>query len=766
MISSCGGGGGGGGGGEGGDNASSQSLNVTGAAHKGPFVIGSTVIVSILNREGKGTDSTVVTRTINDAGYFSFDINEPSLVQINVAGYFRNEITGQLSQGTLDLRAVYQVTGQNAQSAYVNILTHMASERILGLLAENSYSVKDAVTQAESELVIALEKIIPSLPESEFNSLSIYADDSSIGSSYLLALSSIFYKYAILKSEGNNTSADAELTYILNELTSDFGEDGAVDSEQHINELKAAIPYINPELVINNLRKISVESGLEYEVANLNEYLDTDLDGIYNSVDIDDDGDGVDDVIDSSPFERGFEAVDQELTTGEDASLNIDILSNNPRNEEISYSLLSSPMNGRLEGSFPHVTYIPNENFYGADHFKVQLSQRYVIDKEIKISIVVMPENDSPILLGEPQTKVIAFSNYEFTPTVINVEEDVLEFSIKNKPSWADFDSVTGVMSGVPNNNHVGKSENVEIVVSDGETKATVGPFAVEVGYYPWSVRNDMPSPRSSASASVLGGNIYVIGGNLGGIALSTVEEYTPEDDAWRVVGALQTARSGHSSNAVNGKIYVVGGGVTGGSAASLATVEEYDKNRGTWRFLTPAPTGRKLHASCVVDDKIYVIGGYLFNNHFQPTSSVEMYDPVTDTWAQKAPIPRPRSGTECGVLNGKIYVIGEDQDPTLVSVYDPLSDSWQRAAYLNEGRKYGHTVVTVNDKLYVIGGSSTEMIHQGIGAWEQKTSMPESFYNTASAVMDDVVYLFGGRDANTYARDSVIVYEPTKESR
>ena len=77
--------------------------------------------------------------------------------------------------------------------------------------------------------------------------------------------------------------------------------------------------------------------------------------------------------------------------------------------------------------------------------------------------------NDAPTLSGDPDTEVNQDKDYEFTPTVADIDKkDTFTYSIVNQPDWAKFDSSTGTLSGTPKNQHVGTSEGIVISVNDG----------------------------------------------------------------------------------------------------------------------------------------------------------------------------------------------------------------------------------------------------------------------------------------------------------
>jgi len=84
-------------------------------------------------------------------------------------------------------------------------------------------------------------------------------------------------------------------------------------------------------------------------------------------------------------------------------------------------------------------------------------------------------------LNGVPQTSVMAGSAYRYTPSASGVDGRVLAYDIVNKPEWAAFDETSGELSGTPDASNVGTTGGIEIGVSNGTTRATVGPFNIRV---------------------------------------------------------------------------------------------------------------------------------------------------------------------------------------------------------------------------------------------------------------------------------------------
>jgi len=98
-------------------------------------------------------------------------------------------------------------------------------------------------------------------------------------------------------------------------------------------------------------------------------------------------------------------------------------------------------------------------------------------------TLSVVSGNAAPVISGTPATQVNEGSAYSFTPTVQDADDDTLTFSINNKPSWAEFNTATGELSGTPTRGDVGSHTNIVITVTDGEESVNLASFNVEVSY-------------------------------------------------------------------------------------------------------------------------------------------------------------------------------------------------------------------------------------------------------------------------------------------
>jgi len=152
----------------------------------------------------------------------------------------------------------------------------------------------------------------------------------------------------------------------------------------------------------------------------------------------------------------------------------------------------------------------------------------------------------------------------------------------------------------------------------------------------------------------------------------------------WSQAASLPVARSSHTAAVVDGKIYVVGGDIEDDDEVEEGTdrVDMYDPAAGSWQPMAAMPTARSSHAAAIVDGKIYVTGG-LAGGY---SNTLEAYDPVTDSWATLTSLSQARAWHASAAVHGKLYVFGgfsDDDRIDLVEVYSPASDTWARAADL-----------------------------------------------------------------------------------
>ncbi|MFT6550445.1 MAG: hypothetical protein ACJA1I_000472 [Zhongshania marina] len=105
--------------------------------------------------------------------------------------------------------------------------------------------------------------------------------------------------------------------------------------------------------------------------------------------------------------------------------------------------------------------------------------------------------NIAPSISGAPANHITVGENYRFAPTFSDPNSDTLTFSIINKPSWAEFDVATGILSGTAD--QLGITENISISVSDGEFTTSLPAFSLRVH----EIENSTISIRISGASNL-----------------------------------------------------------------------------------------------------------------------------------------------------------------------------------------------------------------------------------------------------------------------
>jgi N-acetylneuraminic acid mutarotase len=273
----------------------------------------------------------------------------------------------------------------------------------------------------------------------------------------------------------------------------------------------------------------------------------------------------------------------------------------------------------------------------------------------------------------------------------------------------------------------------------------------------PWSLGNDMPTPRYAAAAGLIDGKIYVAGGYHSGYS-DTLEAYDVATGIWTPdLTRMNYGRRWAAHGIINGKLYVVGGGAP--------QLEYYDPIGNTWTVQDTIPTDVQSPASAAVGNVLYVIGGQYSGSYID---SVFAYDAVADTWTRKANMPTARWQAGAAVINGKIYVVGGYNSSgylATLEIYDPVADSWSSGAPLPI--MAGEPVVTtLGGQLYLADYNYSRLYtyDPGQDSWSQRTNLPAADRMMAVESSGERIFYLGGyaaSPANTWM-STVRIYDRT----
>ncbi|KAI9708917.1 MAG: Negative regulator of mitotic exit [Bogoriella megaspora] len=297
--------------------------------------------------------------------------------------------------------------------------------------------------------------------------------------------------------------------------------------------------------------------------------------------------------------------------------------------------------------------------------------------------------------------------------------------------------------------------------------------FTRETNPYPWSqwrlnFTNNFqnPFPRYGAAANSHAskdGNVYLMGGLING---STVK-----GDLWMVEASsasmacypVQTTsegpgpRVGHASLLV-GNAFIVFGGDTKLDEGDLLDDTLYLLNTSTkqWSRALPAgprPPGRYGHTLNILGSRIYIFGGQVegtfyndlvafdLNNLQNPNNRWEVLLPnTTDGGPPEGMAPPARTNHTMVTWGDKLYLFGGTDGINWfndVWTYDPRSNSWTHQeciGYIPAARE-GHASALVQDVMYVFGGRTEEGTDLGdLAAFRISTRRWYTFQNMGPA--------------------------------
>lgn len=250
------------------DNRVPQNYIIGGSIAKGPFAIGSAIKIQEMSLKPIDPEEYYTTNTLSNTG--SYAINSIALkspyAEINANGRFYNEISGELSDRSINLKALTDLSLNEGNNGNVNILTHLKYQRILTLMSKEM-SFTDANKQAQDEIFSSFGLQKYSTTDASSLSISENAEESAI----LIAISSLLL---------NNKNED-QFSYYLSNLCSEFGKYGHFTDETRnkINADKKDLLIKLPSIKENIIAYYTNE-GSSAQVKELFAFIDWDNDGI------------------------------------------------------------------------------------------------------------------------------------------------------------------------------------------------------------------------------------------------------------------------------------------------------------------------------------------------------------------------------------------------------------------------------------------------------------------------------------------------------
>lgn len=247
-----------------------RSQQILGHIEKGPFVQGSEVTLTDLNKDLSQSGKSYTTNTTSDLGSFDFgqtlDLS-CGLVELKTSGYFYNECTGSLSNSQITLKAIANTDG--AANLNVNLLTHLEYARVK-YLVKSRKSFKQAKEQAESEILKSFA-ITDKIASPEKMSLT----DCDKNANILLAISSIMLY----------DKSEAEFSEFIAKFSNDLEKDGTIDNSQLKETIKKGQENCHPSQIKKKMEEYYQSKGSNVAIGNFSQFIDFNGDGVIDDKD-------------------------------------------------------------------------------------------------------------------------------------------------------------------------------------------------------------------------------------------------------------------------------------------------------------------------------------------------------------------------------------------------------------------------------------------------------------------------------------------------
>ncbi|KAI8970301.1 hypothetical protein BDF20DRAFT_838671 [Mycotypha africana] len=242
-----------------------------------------------------------------------------------------------------------------------------------------------------------------------------------------------------------------------------------------------------------------------------------------------------------------------------------------------------------------------------------------------------------------------------------------------------------------------------------------------------------------------------------------------------RKIGGSHNAlpRFGHSAVMLDSRFFVVYGGTHKGlTKKNLFYIDTNNMSANSVTTAGDLPSPRSFASLIMMDTFLILYGG-------EPINPNEIWDPHfyvlqinTRQWSRvrtKGRLPTERAGhSACISEDGIMYIWGGHyhrkymNDLCAFNVKDyPAKAEWNFIEYKNSGPtpRSGHISIIYEGKFYVFGGINSSHLYNDIWSfdltihtWEKLTAVgyiPAPRESCAAALVDDTIYIFGGRGLN-----------------
>nr|XP_039274709.1 kelch-like protein 26 [Styela clava] len=261
--------------------------------------------------------------------------------------------------------------------------------------------------------------------------------------------------------------------------------------------------------------------------------------------------------------------------------------------------------------------------------------------------------------------------------------------------------------------------------------------------------RSILQTPRTKPRTTFSVEGIVASGGlpnREEGPSTTRVYYLVPDENIWRPLTIMPEARHHHAAAVLGGFLYIAGGDTGQGLTNSSNKVWRYDPWTEEWLQIASMIKARQSFQLGVLDSRLYAVGGRAHKD--ETLSHVERYNPSTNKWCEIESISSPRRYVSIATLSGRLYAVGgsgSDLISRRVERFNPVSSQWERrhptckprfsgSLYVSKNRLWllgGATVLEKDSAKGVIGASEIEVYSPAMDQWTIVGNFPQQLRKT-----------------------------------
>ncbi|XP_061078935.1 kelch repeat and BTB domain-containing protein 13 [Conger conger] len=248
----------------------------------------------------------------------------------------------------------------------------------------------------------------------------------------------------------------------------------------------------------------------------------------------------------------------------------------------------------------------------------------------------------------------------------------------------------------------------------------------LDEGEKDWKRLTDLPTEASTSMAglTVLANKLYIVGG-VRGVSKQVVESsfcYDATADEWTTFASPCQPRYNFTLVGHAGRLYAIGGEF---EKSAMSSMESYDVEADAWSFVSHAPRAVAGAAYAKAMSRIFLC-------FWKPMDTTDIYEyvPGRDEWSLVTTLIRPHSYGHCMVAHrDNLYVMRNgpyaDFLRCLLDCYNITTGQWTAMAghYINsKGALF--TAVVRGDSAFTVNRMLTLEYAIGAGGWNPRREM------------------------------------------